>query len=243
MANIVHCDNSNFCKNNYCYALATEFVLNPPPMLPAHHTGIADSGSTGHYFEPDSPVANYNPQAPTEGVCVATSCPKHSVASATLASATALPLEALSGHVMPNFPHTLIGLGPFANQDCTIIFTQTAVTVYHQDGHPFLSDWQDETGLRLWHFPLTADAANFQDATGATAPQPPIPAPSHLWVPLKKSSIDGNRYLTIYESRFTLVLLLVVLASARGSFRAVCLPPGNWGSSHPCGNIAKCGEK
>jgi hypothetical protein len=27
------------------------------------------------------------------------------------------------------------------------------------------------------------------------------------------------------------VLLLVVLASARGSFRAVCLPPGNWGSS------------
>jgi hypothetical protein len=38
------------------------------------------------------------------------------------------------------------------------------------------------------------------------------------------------------------VLLLVVLASARGSFRAVCLPSGNWGSSHPCGNIAKCGE-
>ncbi len=28
------------------------------------------------------------------------------------------------------------------------------------------------------------------------------------------------------------MLLLVVLASARGSFRAVCLPPGNWGSSH-----------
>jgi hypothetical protein len=22
----------------------------------------------------------------------------------------------------------------------------------------------------------------------------------------------------------------------------VCLPSGNWGSSHPCGNIAKCGE-
>ena len=28
----------------------------------------------------------------------------------------------------------------------------------------------------------------------------------------------------------------------RSSSRAVCLPPGNWGSSHPCGNIAKCGE-
>ena len=38
------------------------------------------------------------------------------------------------------------------------------------------------------------------------------------------------------------MLLLVVLAGARASSRAVCLPPGNWGSSHPCGNIAKCGE-
>ncbi len=28
------------------------------------------------------------------------------------------------------------------------------------------------------------------------------------------------------------MLIVVVLASARGSSRAVCLPPGNWGSSH-----------
>ncbi len=75
--------------------------------------------------------------------------PKHLVASATLASATALPPAALSGHVMPNFPHTLIGLGPFANQDCTIVFTKTAVTVYHPDGHLILSGWQDEAGPRL----------------------------------------------------------------------------------------------
>jgi len=57
---------------------------------------------------------------------VANGCPKLLVASTTLASATALPPAALSGHVMPNFPHTLIGLGPFANQDCVIILTQTA---------------------------------------------------------------------------------------------------------------------
>jgi hypothetical protein len=92
-------------------------------MLPAHHTGIADSGFNGHYFAPNAPVTNYNPQAPTVEVCMANGCPKHLVASATLASATALPLAALSGHVMPNFPHTLIGLGPFANQDFMIIFT------------------------------------------------------------------------------------------------------------------------
>jgi hypothetical protein len=110
-------------------------------MLPAHPTGFADSGFNGHYFAPDAPVTNYNPQAPTVGVRMANGRPKRLVASATLASATALPLAALSGHVMPYFPHTLIGLRPFANQDCTIIFTKTAVTVYHPDGHPILSGW------------------------------------------------------------------------------------------------------
>jgi hypothetical protein len=32
MANVVYCDNSNLCKNNYYYTLATEFVPNPPPL-------------------------------------------------------------------------------------------------------------------------------------------------------------------------------------------------------------------
>jgi hypothetical protein len=123
MANIVYCNNSNLCKNIHYYTLATEFVPNPPPTLPTHHTDIADFGSNGHYFAPNAPVANYNPQAPTIGVCVANGHPERLVASATLASATALPPAALLGHVMPNFPHTLIGLGLFANQDCIIVFT------------------------------------------------------------------------------------------------------------------------
>jgi hypothetical protein len=141
MANIVYCNKSNLCKNNYDYALATEFVPNPLPMLPAHHTGIANSSSNGHYFESDAPVTNYNPQALTVGVCVANCRPKRLVASTTLASATALPPAALLEYVMPNFTHTLIGLGPFADQDCTIVFTQTVVTVYHPDGHSILSGW------------------------------------------------------------------------------------------------------
>ncbi len=171
------------CKNNYYYALATTFVPNPPPTLPAHHTGIADSGSNGHIFTPDAPVANYNPQVPTVGVRMANGCPERLVASATLASATSLPPAALLGHVMPSFPYTLIGLGQFANQDCTIVFTQTAVTVYHPDGHPILSGWQDETGPCLWHFALTTKAPIPQDATVATASQPLISAPTLLPVP------------------------------------------------------------
>ncbi len=169
----MYCNDSNLCNNNYYYSLATEFVPNPPPTLPAHHTGIANSGSNGHYFAPNAPVAIYNSQALTIGVHVANGRPKRLVASATLASATALPPAALPGHVMPNFPHTLIGLGPLANQDCTIVFTQNTVTVYHPDSHPILSGWRDDTCPHLWHFPLTTKAPNPQDATAATAPWTP----------------------------------------------------------------------
>jgi hypothetical protein len=111
---------------------------------------------------------------------MANGCPKRSVTSATLASASSLPPAAMSGHVMPSFPHTLIGLGPFADQGCNIVFTNTSITVYHPNGYPILSGWRDETGPCLWHFPLTAEASNPQDASTATVPQPPSLAPPPL---------------------------------------------------------------
>jgi hypothetical protein len=61
----------------------------------------------------------------------------------------------MSGHVMPSFPHTLIGLGPFADQGCKIVFDKTLVIVYLSDGHPILNGWQDIDGPQLWQFPLT----------------------------------------------------------------------------------------
>jgi len=79
---------------------------------------------------------------------------------------------------MPSFPHTLIGLGPFADLGCNIVFTKSSVIFYHPDGHPILSGWRDETGPRLWHFPLTVEAA--QVALDDALPQPPIPSPPQL---------------------------------------------------------------
>ncbi len=55
---------------------------------------------------------------------------------------------------MPSFPHTLIGLGPFANLGCQIVFTKTAVSVIHPDGHSILDRWREHNGPRLWRFPL-----------------------------------------------------------------------------------------
>ncbi len=171
--NLVTTDDSNLCKNNYYYALTSESVPIPPPNILPSHTGIADSGATDFYFTPNAPVTNYNPQALPVGVRVANGQPERSVASATLASVPSLPRAAMTGHVMPSFPHTLIGLGPFADLGCKIVFTKTAVTFYHLDGHPILAGWRDETGPRLWHFPLTAEAA--QIALNDVSPQVPIP--------------------------------------------------------------------
>ena len=50
---------------------------------------------------------------------------------------------------MPSFPHTLIGLGPFANLGCQIIFTKTAVAVIHPDGHIILQGWREQDALAL----------------------------------------------------------------------------------------------
>ena len=182
MANLAVTDDTNLCKNNYYYALASEYVPNPSPNIPPSHTGIADSGASSFYFAPDAPVANYNALAPTVGVRVANGRPEHSVASATLASASSLPQAAMSGHVMPSFPHTLIGLGPFVDHGCTVVFTATDVTVYHPDGHPVLAGWREQNGLRLWHFPLTKQGAKTTAASPITTslgtfPSPPTQSP------------------------------------------------------------------
>jgi hypothetical protein len=155
MADVVYCNANDLCKNNYYFALSTPSSCNPT-NLPTSHTGIADSGASGIYFASSPPGANLNPTAPSVGVHVANGLPVQSVASAMLASAPSLPPAAMQGHVMPSFPHTLIGLGPFANLGCQIVFSKHAVSVIHPDGHSILGGWCEQDGPRLWRFPLKA---------------------------------------------------------------------------------------
>jgi hypothetical protein len=65
---------------------------------------------------------------------------------ATLASVLSLPPAAMQGHVMPSFPHTLIGLGPFADLGCSIVFTKTAVNAIDPDGQSILEGWREQDG-------------------------------------------------------------------------------------------------
>jgi hypothetical protein len=158
MANAVYCKNNELLKNNYYFALSTASASNPI-QLPSSHTGITNSGTSGFYFAPNAPVANINSRALAIGVQVANGLLVRSIASATLASVPSLPSAAMRGHVMPSFPHTLIGLGLFANQGCQITFTKDDVAVIDLDGQSILKGWQEEDGARLWRFPLKATPA------------------------------------------------------------------------------------
>ena len=42
------------------------------------------------------------------------------------------------GHIMPLFRHTLIGVGPLCDADCTVTFTSAAVVVRDPHGNPVL---------------------------------------------------------------------------------------------------------
>jgi hypothetical protein len=155
MANLVYCNDNQLLKNNYYFALSTTPTCNPT-QLPSSHTGIANSDASGFYFAPGVPVSNLNLQGPAVGVRVANSLPEISGASTTLASAPSFPPAVMQGHVMPSFPHNLIGLGPFANLGCQSLFTKTALSIIHPDEHTILKGWRKVDGHHLWCFPLQA---------------------------------------------------------------------------------------
>ena len=74
----------------------------------------------------------------------------------------------MQGHVMPSFPHTLIGLGPFADLGYKIVFTKTGVSVIHPDGHSILEGWRELNGARLWMFPLNPTEPSDQECKPET---------------------------------------------------------------------------
>jgi hypothetical protein len=151
-------------KNNYNYALSTPLPCNLTNFPSSSRTGIANSGVSSIYFAPNAHIANLNPQAPAAGLQMANALLVRLVASVTFASAPYLPPVAMQGHVMPPSPHTLAGLGPFANLDCMIIFTKTEVSVIHPKGHCILKGWQDPTVLVSGdsHFNPTSQACQHQ---------------------------------------------------------------------------------
>ncbi len=73
-----------------------------------------------------------------------------------LASVTALPPASRKGRIMAGFPHSRIGLAPFVDACCRVLFTDTAVIAFDRDDKVILEGWRETTGPKLWHLPLLA---------------------------------------------------------------------------------------
>ena len=61
---------------------------------------------------------------------------------------------------MPGFHHTLIGVGPLCDADCTVTFTHEAVFVQDQQGTPVITGWREASGPQLWRIPLQPGESN-----------------------------------------------------------------------------------
>ena len=67
----------------------------------------------------------------------------------------------VTGHIMPGFRHTLIGVGPLCDADCTVTFTRASVILKDARGIPVLTGWRENSGPRLWRIALQPNEENF----------------------------------------------------------------------------------
>ena len=61
---------------------------------------------------------------------------------------------------MSGFRHTLIGVGPLCDADCTFTFTREAVIIRDTRGMPVLTGWRECSGPRLWRISLQPGEEN-----------------------------------------------------------------------------------
>ena len=142
MANSVHCDDNDLCKNNYYYALSTSSASNSPktnlPEIPHRHHQLWRQCQwlllyhqcTSCQLQPRHSCCQhphgYWPPRTLCGQCHP--CLGHRPASCR---------DAGTCHaLMPPFP---CQLGVICRSRCKIFFDKTLVTVYHTNSHPILA--------------------------------------------------------------------------------------------------------
>ena len=69
----------------------------------------------------------------------------------------------VTGHIMSWFKHTLIGVGPLCDADCTVTFTRASVIVRDAQGSPVLTGWREQSGPRLWRISLQPGESNLHN--------------------------------------------------------------------------------
>ena len=143
---------------NAHFSTTLDIQLPSSQSIPA--TGIVDFRDTDNYFAAESPIVNVNLSAPTVKVGTATDQTQQSTVTGGL-NLLQLPSGIpITWHIMPGFRHTLIGVGPLCDADCTVTFTLEAVIVQDTRGRPLLTGWRGKSGPCLWRIALQPGEEN-----------------------------------------------------------------------------------
>ena len=126
--------------------------IDPPSsVLSPSESAISDTGASGFYLTPKSPCANINPVAVK--ILVGTSGgPPHQSSESFNILIPNFPVS--SGHIMSQFHHNLMGVGPLCNHNCRVVFEKKYFTVYSQDDDVLIRGWRKPKGANLWRFAL-----------------------------------------------------------------------------------------
>ena len=62
-----------------------------------------------------------------------------------------------TGHIMPGFNHTILGVDPICDTDCTVTFSSDAVMVRDTTNRTILTGWREEQAPYLWRIALLSD--------------------------------------------------------------------------------------
>ena len=116
-----------------------------------------DSGGTSIYLGKNAPAVDEDPTAPRVRVGTATGAPAQSTGTAKIPRDDLPEDFPRTGHRMPDFPHSLVGLGPMCDAGYHVTFTADDVIVYKPDETPVLNGWREDGGARLWCINLLPD--------------------------------------------------------------------------------------
>ena len=105
-------------------------------------------------FAPDAPVVNIDRAAPKVTVGTATGQTKQYAGTGNLALPHLPSGFPIKGHLMSGFRHTLIGVGPLCDANCTVTFTRKKVILRDKQGTAVLTGWRKATRPRLWRIAL-----------------------------------------------------------------------------------------
>ena len=107
------------------------------------------------YYSTDSPIVNIYRSTPQVTVGTANGQSQNPTGTGEL-NLPKLPYGfPVTGHIMPGFRHTLKGVGPLCDADCTVTFTRVVVIVRDSCGIPVLQDGASTPGHASENRPAT----------------------------------------------------------------------------------------